>query len=410
MLRELFAATAIAVLLGAAGNAQAGYIAYQGATGYANFVSRAGSLPTVINFESTTGDIANRTIAGVTFSSPSGNSLDVLAGAATYTLPDDFAQGGFTNNLTPQAYKLLPTSGTNVLSPGGALLGPGPGLAQEDALRFRFAQPQRAFGFDMLYQSLDANTRATYEAYDDLGRLAFYGPLVACQGCGNNPAALNGAPGGSNFFGLVAIDTARPIQEVIVRDNDPDRINPDANLGYDTFRFTPFSGFENAAPTATLQGGASDHPVLIPIGQYGAIAGSISGAYGPVQYYQFDWGGGQFDANAFLSGANPQANFSFELLSPSGVILQTAVLDAANNFNGLISDVLAAGAYTIGLRTTNQFDPDFTISFSGVISGIAPSPAGVPEPTSWALMVLGFGGLGGLLRRRRRAGPRLSPG
>lgn len=29
---------------------------------------------------------------------------------------------------------------------------------------------------------------------------------------------------------------------------------------------------------------------------------------------------------------------------------------------------------------------------------------GVPEPTTWALMIVGFGGAGALLRRRRRAG------
>ena len=28
--------------------------------------------------------------------------------------------------------------------------------------------------------------------------------------------------------------------------------------------------------------------------------------------------------------------------------------------------------------------------------------AGVPEPATWALMILGFGGVGALLRRRRR--------
>ena len=29
--------------------------------------------------------------------------------------------------------------------------------------------------------------------------------------------------------------------------------------------------------------------------------------------------------------------------------------------------------------------------------------AGVPEPATWAMMLVGFGGLGGLLRRRRTA-------
>lgn len=31
------------------------------------------------------------------------------------------------------------------------------------------------------------------------------------------------------------------------------------------------------------------------------------------------------------------------------------------------------------------------------------TPMGVPEPTSWALMILGFGLAGGALRRRRTA-------
>jgi hypothetical protein len=31
--------------------------------------------------------------------------------------------------------------------------------------------------------------------------------------------------------------------------------------------------------------------------------------------------------------------------------------------------------------------------------------SGLPEPESWALMILGFGGVGGLIRRGRRARP-----
>jgi hypothetical protein len=47
---------------------------------------------------------------------------------------------------------------------------------------------------------------------------------------------------------------------------------------------------------------------------------------------------------------------------------------------------------------------------NGDCCGISPiefniSSAGVPEPTTWALMLLGFGGLGAALRRNRRAAP-----
>jgi hypothetical protein len=32
------------------------------------------------------------------------------------------------------------------------------------------------------------------------------------------------------------------------------------------------------------------------------------------------------------------------------------------------------------------------------------NPAAVPEPTTWAMMIIGFGGVGALMRRRRRDG------
>jgi hypothetical protein len=67
-------------------------------------------------------------------------------------------------------------------------------------------------------------------------------------------------------------------------------------------------------------------------------------------------------------------------------------------------DVLAGQLAFVG-------DPQmfFTISVDGdpLSFALAPPPSGAPEPATWGLMLLGFGGMGAALRSRRRslAGP-----
>jgi hypothetical protein len=46
-------------------------------------------------------------------------------------------------------------------------------------------------------------------------------------------------------------------------------------------------------------------------------------------------------------------------------------------------------------------DPDGKDNGIDNLSLIGAAPGGVPEPAAWALMIVGFGGVGGLLRRRR---------
>lgn len=53
--------------------------------------------------------------------------------------------------------------------------------------------------------------------------------------------------------------------------------------------------------------------------------------------------------------------------------------------------------FTVGF--TNTIDPS---KFSFTAQWVGADPSAVPEPAAWALMLAGFGGLGGALRARRR--------
>ena len=71
----------------------------------------------------------------------------------------------------------------------------------------------------------------------------------------------------------------------------------------------------------------------------------------------------------------------------SGGFLQDVVVDTSTGaYSTLVQGVLTPTSLTIG-----------------VVQPQGPSVASVPEPATWALMLLGFGGLGAAMRSRRRA-------
>jgi hypothetical protein len=66
------------------------------------------------------------------------------------------------------------------------------------------------------------------------------------------------------------------------------------------------------------------------------------------------------------------------------------------------------------LDPTISFDTSTRFDFTGLTLDVAPDAlpvagGGVPEPASWALMILGFGGVGAAVRRRRTRGLAQSP-
>lgn len=64
------------------------------------------------------------------------------------------------------------------------------------------------------------------------------------------------------------------------------------------------------------------------------------------------------------------------------------------------SGVLGSGDYVLEAGVRNIDDPDPTYSSQLLLDNISISAA-IPEPATWALMIVGFGSAGAVLRRRR---------
>ncbi len=185
----------------------------------------AGYPPIVINFDDITPgeDLTGDTINGVTFEvDPMVESAPLLVVIAneTYPLP------GYTPQETPDN-RLFSTTGTNVLSPGGIQLAPGPNVTVEnDDIIISFTIPVSAVGFDILYQLLDGSSLTSISIFDPFGYEIYYHEMI--------PIGSSGT-GGAAFAGFVS--DSKNIAMVIIDDYDDDNVFVDNNIGLDTIRF-----------------------------------------------------------------------------------------------------------------------------------------------------------------------------
>jgi hypothetical protein len=202
----------------------------------AGFNVAAGSPAIAIDFDSIAAgtNIAGNTIAGVTFTNPSGNTLDVVTAASTFT------PGGFSGAPNPLANVLSATSGANVLSPGGASLVPGPDVRQRDGLRLDFAIGQKAVGIDVLLQSDDCCSFMSFQVFDTASNSLSSGTVAGAGGGG-------GQPGGTHFMGFFSND-ATLIGRIVFIDGDDNNQFPDANFGYDTLRLSNLPPTNGSVP------------------------------------------------------------------------------------------------------------------------------------------------------------------
>lgn len=188
----------------------------------AGFNAAAGNPAIAVDFDSPAlGDVTGATLNGVKLTGESGNSLFVVNAADTFS------------PCCGAPYQLPATSGARVLSPGGSQLVLGPDTRQRDGVTFTFTTGVRAFGLDVLFQSLDGFSLVGYDVRDANGA------SLASNGFISIPAQVGG---GSYFLGFVATEATNSIKSVVFFDDDDNDVNPDANIGYDTLRFAPPGG------------------------------------------------------------------------------------------------------------------------------------------------------------------------
>ena len=108
-------------------------------------------------------------------------------------------------------------------------------------------------------------------------------------------------------------------------------------------------------------------------------------------------GGGAFSATASVTGANVGASYLFsEGVAGTCSSGGTATLNGSDSFSSTIAIAnLAAGQYCIGVDANNANDPAFALTFNTPVSG-------VPEPSAFALLAVGFGMISVLRLKRSR--------
>jgi len=136
-------------------------------------------------------------------------------------------------------------------------------------------------------------------------------------------------------------------------------------------------------------------------------------------------GSSTFNLHGPLSGANSQLDdnsglaltataaglfFNFASTAGSFVLFQAPAVGSGINF-WCINDVNSPCGSSFVSSSSNEIlrvgtGAVISQAYSGVVQiattvGTAPNGGGVPEPATWAMMLLGFGGVGALLRRRR---------
>lgn len=118
---------------------------------------------------------------------------------------------------------------------------------------------------------------------------------------------------------------------------------------------------------------------------------------------------GSVSINVTTTNTGPEndTDFTSVFLTGTGIVGSVPILQLLGEpqeTNGMSNFALGVGTFVLNIQGTPGTQSG---SFGGTVA-FAATPA-VPEPGTWAMMLLGFGGMGVAMRRRRRmANPLMS--
>lgn len=218
----------------------------------------------------------------------------------------------------------------------------------------------------------------------------------------------------SPAFADVTNVAASSVQGTLVHGTNTEQtaLTVTGNLGTNGPNIVNFDGHTDATGTATdklrLQDGSGQADVTgaeitlggTPNDTYSILSGNIylTGHAG-MQDIEFALTSGAVGTISFLISAvdslgNPEAPFAFDLAIGNG---DTFYAFLASNGESITNVHYSADNPPGSITILKQVRIDLAGQFN----------SGVPEPATWAMMLLGFGGIGVAMRRRRKQDGRL---
>ncbi len=163
------------------------------------------------------------------------------------------------------------------------------------------------------------------------------------------------------------------------------------NGGFETGSLTGFTqtgntGFTGVSSGSGIPASGTYAAFFGPIGSNGGITQALATTSGQSYLISFD-----------LQNLNGGSNFYDVLFG--GVSLFSASNSGAFGYTNFSTTATATGASTL-LAFNFRNDPSFFTLDNVSVTAVN---GAVPEPATWAMMLIGFGAIGASMRRRRRA-------